>query len=418
MKSHPWLNSWLAGRVIAASALSCAATAQPITSSALNAAISSRPTLSQALDAAWLRSLEASETKGQQGRALAEQTAAGAWLAAAPSFEVSQREGRRNNDSRETEVGVALPLWRLGQRDKAAQAAQADLDWSAAAAQAARLRLAGAVRESVGALQAQESEVRLTALQRQLLQHLADDVARRVKAGDLAPADALAAKADLAEAEALDADAQQRLQIQRAQWQLLTGLTLAPESASTQVATPPATLDDHPELRLSGQALERARRRVNLVQAQRGDTPELGVSVRQERPGQGNATQHTVTLGLRIPFGTESHIQPRLAAALAEQDLAQTIEQRTQARLSSELELAQSQLRSSVAQARLSQERAALLRERATLIDKSFKAGETPLPELLRALNAAAIAETAAARQQAALSLAQARLQQAAGLLP
>lgn len=417
MKSHPWFNPWLAGRVIAASALSCAATAQPVPPP-VSAASAVRPTLSQALDAAWQRSLEASETSGQQGRAQAEQAAAGAWLAAAPSLEVSQREGRRNSDSRETEVGVALPLWRPGQRDKAGQAAQAELSWAAAAEQAARLRLAGVVREAAGAMQAQESEVRLTSLQRQLLQRLADDVARRVKAGDLAPADALAARADLADAEAQDAEAQQRLQAQRSHWQLLTGLALAPDSASGQVAAKQAVLDDHPELRLAGQALERARRRVALVQAQRGDAPELGLSVRQERPGQGIATQHTVALGLRIPFGTEIHSQPRLAAALAEQDLAQTIEQRTRARLSVELELAQSQLSSNSAQARLTQERAALLRERANLIDKSFKAGETPLPELLRALNAAAIAETAAVRQQAALSLAQARLQQVAGLLP
>lgn len=418
MKSHPWFNPWLAGRVIAASALSCAATAQPITAPAANVIASSRPTLSQALDAAWQRSLEASEASGQQRRAQADQATAGAWLAAAPSLEVSQREGRRNSDSRETEVSVALPLWRPGQRDKAGQAAQAEQDWAAAAGQAARLRLAGVVRESAGALRAQESEVQLTSLQRQLLQRLSDDVARRVKAGDLAPADALAARADLAEAEAQGAEAQQRLQAQRSHWQLLTGLALSPESASGQAASPQAALDEHPELRLAGQALERARRRVALVQAQRGDAPELGLSVRQERPGQGIATQHTVALGLRIPFGTETHSQPRLATALAEQDLAQTMEQRTRARLSAELELAQSQLSSNTAQARFAQERAALLRERATLIDKSFKAGETPLPELLRAFNAAALAETAAARQQAALSLAQARLQQAAGLLP
>ena len=60
----------------------------------------------------------------------------------------------------------------------------------------------------------------------------------------------------------------------------------------------------------------------------------------------------------------------------------------------------------------------AWLRERATLIDKSFRAGETPLPELLRALNTAAQAESAVARQTAALGLARARLQQSLGILP
>ena len=62
--------------------------------------------------------------------------------------------------------------------------------------------------------------------------------------------------------------------------------------------------------------------------------------------------------------------------------------------------------------------RARLLRERAALIDTSFRAGETPLPDLLRALAAAAQADSAVARQTAALGLARARLHQALGLLP
>ncbi|MFN4104413.1 MAG: hypothetical protein ACK4GB_09025 [Tepidimonas sp.] len=69
-------------------------------------------------------------------------------------------------------------------------------------------------------------------------------------------------------------------------------------------------------------------------------------------------------------------------------------------------------------QAQLEAQRAMLLRERAGHIEKAFKAGESPLPELLRALGAAAQAEAASERQQAHLRLAQARLQQAQGLLP
>jgi len=62
--------------------------------------------------------------------------------------------------------------------------------------------------------------------------------------------------------------------------------------------------------------------------------------------------------------------------------------------------------------------RAQLLRERAALIDKSFRAGEAPLPELLRANAAAAQADVAAAAQRAALGLARARLNQVNGQLP
>jgi outer membrane protein TolC len=107
-----------------------------------------------------------------------------------------------------------------------------------------------------------------------------------------------------------------------------------------------------------------------------------------------------------------------LTAAQADVDLALAQQKRTRDRLAAELELAHSQLQGAQAQARLEAQRAVLLRERATHIDKSFKAGESPLAELLRALSAAAQAEAASERQQALLGLTQARLQQAQGLLP
>ena len=69
-------------------------------------------------------------------------------------------------------------------------------------------------------------------------------------------------------------------------------------------------------------------------------------------------------------------------------------------------------------QVRAEATRAELLRERATLIEKSFRAGEGALPELLRASAAAAQAEAALAGQRAALGLARARLNQINGRLP
>lgn len=414
MKTHPWLAPWLVGGMLAASALPCAAEAQPLTLAA------ARPSLSQAIAAAWQRSLDAAQSQGQQRQARADQSVAGSWLAAPPALQVSQREGRGSaaDGQRETEVGVALPLWRLGARATAGQAAQAEIDWAQAAELAARLRVAGEVRESLGRLNSLEAELRLATLQAQLLQRLADDVDRRVKAGDLAPADAMAARAEWLASRALESDVQQQLRAQQAHWQLLTGLTIAaePELPSPDARSTPD--DAHPELQVAARAVERAQRKVALAQAQRGDAPELGLHLRQERPGAGNPIQNSVGIALRLPFGTDTHAQPRLAAALAEVDLALTQQQRTRDRLTTELALARGQWQAAEAQAQLEAQRATLLRQRAGHIDKAFKAGEAPLPELLRALAAAAQAEAASERQQAHLRLAQARLQQAQGWLP
>lgn len=375
--------------------------------------------MAQALDAAWTRSLESAEATGRQRQAQAEQRVANTWLAGAPTLELSQREGRGSaaDGSRETEVGVALPLWRFGQRQQNAQTAQAESEWASAAERAARLRLAAQLRDQAGRLRLAEADAHQAAQQRQLLEELSTDVERRVKAGDLAPADAMAAKADMLSARTLERESQQSLATQRSAWAVLTGLPALPEPEAL-AASGEVTLEQHAEAQLADAAVQRSRQRVAQVQAQRGATPELGIGVRQERPGLGLPQQHSVALSLRVPFGTETHNQPRLAAALAEQDLALMAQQRLRLQLEAELALARSQLAGTTAQADAEGERAALLRERAQLLKKSFQAGESSLPELLRAVTAAAQAEAASARQRASLAQAQARLQQALGQLP
>ena len=62
--------------------------------------------------------------------------------------------------------------------------------------------------------------------------------------------------------------------------------------------------------------------------------------------------------------------------------------------------------------------RAGLLDERARLLDRAFQAGETPLPEVLRARSAAAQAHGSLARHRAAVGLARARLHQSMGSTP
>lgn len=418
MKTHPWLVPWLVGGALATSALACAAQAAPVPATQSLAA--NRPSLAQALAAAWQRSIEATQSQGQQRQAQADQAVANSWLAAPPALQVSQRQGRggATEGQRETEVGVALPLWRFGARAAAGQAAQAELEWAEAAELSARLRLAGQVRESLGQLNGLESEQRLAVLQSQLLRRLAEDVDRRVKAGDLAPADAMATHAEWLAAQAQDAEVQQRLRAQQAQWRLLTGLAIAAEPEPPRTVSGMDLDDQHPELQLAARTVERAQRKLALARAQRGDNPELGLHLRQDRQGLGTPNQNSVGISLRLPFGADTHVQPRIAAALTEVDLALTQQQRIRDRLVAELEIARAQWHAAAAQAQLEAQRATLLRERASHIDKAFKAGESPLPELLRALAAAAQAEAASERQQAHLRLAQARLQQAQGLLP
>jgi cobalt-zinc-cadmium efflux system outer membrane protein len=416
VKPVPWFVSCaVAGSVLLGAAP--AAAQAPVPSSVLPAGV----TLGHALEAAWQRAVQARDSDAQARRARAEQTAASSLWAAPPAVELNHLNDRAHSNAgrRETEVGLVWPLWLPGQRDARAAAADAESKLADAATQAARLRVAGQVREAAWKLSAAQAEAASVAAQARYLQGIADDVQRRVQAGDLARADALAARAELLEARSAQSDADQRVQAARAQWKTLTGLEAMP-----RLQPPPAAslsdmpTEEHPELRLAAQAVERARKRLDSVNLSRRDPPELSVKFREESPGFGEAAQRGIGIGLRIPFGTDSRNAPLQAAALGELDVAEATEQRLRERQDADLALARSALQSAAQQLDGTRDRAGLLRERAQLVDTSFKAGETSLPELLRAANAAAQADAALARQQAALGLAHAQLQQALGLLP
>jgi len=408
--------SFLACALASGTILMSTATAQPTSVPAADG-------LAAALESAWQRAVHSREVDGQRRRAQADQTAARSWAAGSPAVELGYRDDRwqSNTGSREGEVGIAWPLWLPSQRAAAGKVADVALDLATASEQFARLRLAGEVRDAFWTVRADEADLAVAEAQEAALQKLTDDVERRVRAGDLARADALAARAEHLAAAAQRSEAAQRVAAARLRWTALTGMPVLPQTPPVEVMQPPASaanLDAHPELKAARLAAEQARSRLDLTLASRREAPELLLGARQEVPERGASTEHSVLLRLRIPIGTTARNEPLQAAASSELDVAQIKEQRTRERLAVEIEIARNALAGATQQLGAERERSALLGERARLIDTSFRAGESSLPDTLRALAAAAQADAALARQTAALGLAHARLQQALGLLP
>ncbi|MFZ2987272.1 TolC family protein, partial [Ideonella sp.] len=379
-----------------------------------------RVTLSAALDAAWQRALLARESEAQRRRTDADRAVADSLWAGSPALSLNHRDDRLQGHAgrRETELAVAVPLWMPGQRAAQADHAEAAAAQAEAAEQVARLRLASEVRESAWQLASLQTEATQAAAQAVVLTQVAEDVGRRVQAGELARADALAAQAEQLAALAGQTDVQQRLQAARAHWTLLTGLAALPDPTEPVDASANATGSLHPALALALLSTALARQGLTLVRHSQREAPELTVGLRQDTPGQGQATQGSLVLGLRLPFGTDARNRPLEAAALSELDLAETRELRLREQLDNEVAIAREALRAAQVQLDSETARAALLRERAALIDAAFRAGETPLTDSLRARAAAAQALSAVQRQTAALGLARARLQNALGRLP
>lgn len=381
---------------------------------AQGAALAQSVALAAAVEAAWNRSVQMKSAEGQLELAAAQQSAARSLWAAPPAVELSHRSGTSASAGRESEVGLAWPLLLPGQRSARQAGADAERAVAEANLAAAKLRLAGEVREAAWSVVAREAESAVAARHTQSLQALADDVERRVKAGDLARADALAARAELLAAEAAAGEARLRLATARAQWQQLTGMDSVADPAES--VRPAAA--SHPEAALAALTAQGARSRYDVVRGSRMEAPELALRYRRETPGGGLSVDNSVGVALRIPLATADRNLPREKAALAELQTARAEERRQQRRLESEASTAALGVRVADEQARAEATRAELLRERAALIDQSFRAGESALPELLRAAAAAAQAEAALASQRAALGLARARLNQINGQMP
>jgi outer membrane protein, heavy metal efflux system len=414
----------MAGMLLALAAMPAAAQAQvqaqaPLRDTALAAAV----------DAAWQRALAQAEGRAQLQRAQAESDAARRPWAAPPALELGHHTDRLQRDRglRETEIALAWPLWLPGQRAARSEAAQSLMQQAQALRDQARWRVAGEVRDAYWTAIAARGELALARAHAQALKALSDDVQRRVKAGDLARADALAVSAEQLAASAQARQAELALQQALSRWQLHTGLagesTLpeVPVGAAGAAGTASATGDlpqAHPELRAAEAAVEAARRQAESARRSRSDPPELTLGVRQDRDARGDASRGSVGVALRWPLVVLDGVRPQEAAALAELDIAQTALERARERLAAEREIAQAAWVAARQRADVQAERVALLRERAALIDKSWRAGESALPDRLRALSALADAEGEVAAEQAALGRAQSRVLQSLGVTP
>ena len=379
--------------------------------------------LRKALDAAWLRSVAVRETAGQRERAVADRAITAAPWSAPPALEVGRREDRTSaTGARETDLGLVVPIWWPGQRATLAQRTETAVGLANALELVERLRLAGSLRELAWEWAQLRTEADLADGQVNSLAALAEDVERRVRAGDLARADGMAARAEWLAAQAARVEVLRRLQAAQARWALVTGLPKLSISVppSETLERPPdvSTGHVHPEATLAQLNRELAERSLEVVRAGKADAPELSLSLRQDSTARQAALPHSVAIGVRVPFGPQSRNLPRLATAHAALDTAQVQQERLNERLASEALTAREAWRAAQTQFESLNEGAVLLRERARLIDRAFRAGEVALPELLRTLAAAHAAEAAAARQRATWGLSRARLEQTLGILP
>jgi cobalt-zinc-cadmium efflux system outer membrane protein len=419
--------------VAAMTACSLATQAQePTAKTAPPVAVSAASPLSlrQAFEAAWARQPEAMGLQARRDAARAQQRAAKAWTPEPAALELSNKTDRlgSNQGAREFEVGVAVPLWLPGERSSSAALADAEGAATESRATAAQLRVAATVREAWWQWQRARIEVGTARDQLENARLIAADVARRTMAGDLARADQHQADGAVAGAEASMAQAEAGLAAARQHLRALAGVAPASSGAAMtelgNVLAEPAPdaaaaeLESHAALQELKDRAAVAQRSVELTATQSRANPELTLATTRDRGARGDASQQTITLGIRIPFGAGPRSDARSANARAETMEIQAQLALERERLTAEREAARVRVESSRTQLMAAERRAQLARESRGFFDKSFRLGETDLPTRLRIEAEAAEAERQAARTRIELAAAISAWRQALGLLP
>jgi cobalt-zinc-cadmium efflux system outer membrane protein len=374
-------------------------------------------TMRDALESAWSRQPAQQAQADRLAEIEGRRTAANALTPEPAALSIGQRTDRPGSNAgrREWELEVAAPLWLAGQRYRQRAVVEAESETYGATQALGKWRLAGEVREAWWQARLAEAERDVAKQRLESATALADDVARRVSAGDLARVDANRARAGAQAAQIAHGEADARAFRLLQQFAALTGLAALP-SEGEQPATLPAQI--HPQHIAARQQAALAQKRVDYAGVTRREPPELSVALTRERSTFEERFGNSIMLRLKVPFATDARNQPRLAAAAASQaeaDAALLLE-------SSSIEAGIAGARREFEQAQttvlLSESRFELARDTHQLLDRAFKLGELDLPARLLAEAERYEAERNLSRARLEAGHAISNLNQALGLLP
>ncbi len=374
--------------------------------------------LRDAVEAAWMRQPLAQARAARESEYAARREAANALTPEPPAIafghltdQVNRNEGRR-----EWEAEFSLPLWLPGQKGRQTAVVDAERSHFDTAVAAARLRVAGEVRDSYWQARLAESELALARRKVEAAATLAGDVARRVIAGDLARVDLNQAQAAGHSARAALAEAESKAFRARQAFATLTGMVALPSAGERPRAQP--SLESHPELLALQRAVAAAQARLTQAALDRRDNPELALAMTRERDAFDQPFDNTLSLRLRLPFATGARNQPRIAGANAQMIEAQAAYRLERNKLAAEIDAARRELAQTEAVRQFAETRFILLAEAHRLLARAFSLGELDFVSRLRAENERFEAESNRDRAALEASRAASRLNQAQGLLP
>lgn len=375
--------------------------------------------LHEALESAWQRSPQARALLAGDEEAAARRAAAESLTPSPAALSVSQRGDQFNADrgQREWELELGIPLWVPGERGARQQLAATAATENHAALAALRLALAGELRIALWNWRLARAEAQLAQERVGSAIALERSVQRRVAAGDLARVDFNLARNETLAAQSALLERHTRVAETLRDWRALAGDAAAPEDEE-EAATEPPPLAEHPALKAAQLASELAQARLGVVRETPRDNPELALFTRSERGSIDAAYVNSIGVRLRLPLASEARNRPLLASANRELIRAESEMAQVQRRLALDIERARLNLADARSLLALAASQDQLARENLALLQKAFELGETSLFNLLKTRATHLESALTLALRRIGVAQAQARLNQALGVLP
>lgn len=320
---------------------------------------------------------------------------------------------------RQIDMGVALPLWRLGERSDAKAMGKHYEEQVALWGDYLRWQLAGRLRAALNELAAAEAQLELEREAARAAEAVHDATERLFAAGSLARLDTLQTRTLLLEQQQRVLDAEARLVDAERTFQVLTGLNQRPAAPHAETLS---SLEDipetHPVLSYLRSEVTLAADKVRQSEIEAKGSPEITVGTHTDRADYASPTFDSVWISLSVPIGGKSVVQSRSSGARREHVDAEVALREGFIELQRLLHEAEHSLFVTSQTLPLVEERATLAEERRQMAERAFEAGELTLAQALNALQ-----DAIAARQTLSdLRLEQQRLtseyNQLIGVLP
>lgn len=346
----------------------------------------------EALDQALSIAPEDLLSQSADDQASTAQSVAERWIVGAPSWQSSVVDDQLLSDRglRELQTGVAVNVWRPGERQDARVRGSAYQQRSTAMQNYLQWLVAGRVRSNLAALELADLQVTAAEQAHQDALQLLETTRQLQNAGEVSMLDVLQAESLWLQKGAAVLEANAALVDAERVWQVLTGLSMRPASTHQELrSTQEEIAADHPLLALRRSEITISQ--SNIAEAERNarGSPNISFGVRRERGDWQQRYIDSVGVSVSIPITSRAAVAAGSSdarAASVHTELAQLQDLRE---LTAQLHEAEHELFTLAQALPLTERQVQVDQQQWQMAQTAFAAGETDLTHVIMAMQRA-----------------------------